>query len=96
MRTFCLFACAAAVLTAEPPRNPVVRVVTIGQEYLDRTNRDRLFEDTMERVDRSAAFRPDIVALPEVFLPGDPESIPGPVTRRSSASAPMARPRSRR
>ena len=82
MRTFCLYACAAAVLAAEPPRNPVVRVVSIGQEYLDRTNRDRLLEDTMERVDRSAAFRPDIVALPEVFLPGDPESIPGPVTRR--------------
>lgn len=87
LRSLLLCAWAAAAVAAEPPRNPVVRVVTVGQEYLDRGNRDRLLEDTMERLDRAAAFRPDIAALPEVFLPGDPEVVPGPVTRRLAAWA---------
>ena len=83
MRALLLCAWAAAALAgAAPPRNPVVRVVTVGQEYLDRSNRERLFDDTMERLNSAAAFRPDIAALPEVFLPGEPETVPGPVTRR--------------
>lgn len=87
MRALLLCACSAAIAAAQPPRNPLVRVVTVSQEYLDRANRDRLFDETMDRLDRAAAFRPDIAALPEVFLPGEPEAVPGPVTRRLAAWA---------
>jgi predicted amidohydrolase len=75
-----LFAAAAALSAAGRARNPVVRVVTVSQADLRRS--DNLLEETMERLDRAAAFRPDIAALPEVFVDTPPEAVPGPVTKR--------------
>ncbi len=62
-------------------RNPLVRVVTVSQAGLDRAG-PGLLDQTMERLDQAAAFRPDIACLPEVVVDGDPEAIPGPVTGR--------------
>ncbi|MBI5281041.1 MAG: carbon-nitrogen hydrolase family protein [Candidatus Solibacter usitatus] len=69
-----------------PPRNRIVRVVAVSQADLDRSKGD-LLNQTMERLDRAGSFRPDIASLPEVFLPGDPEVVPGPVTQRLAAWA---------
>ncbi|MDP2998578.1 MAG: carbon-nitrogen hydrolase family protein [Bryobacterales bacterium] len=76
--------CAAGEPSRTPPaatRNRIVRVVTISQDLLGKTNPD-LLEATMKRLDESAAFGPDIACLPELFARGAPESVPGPVTRR--------------
>jgi predicted amidohydrolase len=62
-------------------RNRIVRVVTVSQDLLGRTNPDVLGE-TMKRLDEAASFRPDIACLPELFSRGLPESVPGPVTER--------------
>jgi beta-ureidopropionase len=59
----------------------VVRVVTISQEGLPRENQD-LLEPTLARLNRAAAFHPDIACLPELFSHRAPESVPGPVTER--------------
>ncbi len=76
---------AAAALTAhEPPRNRLVRVVTVSQDRL--AGRDPL-EDTLGRLDQSAAFRPDVACLPELFSRRPPEAVPGPTTERLSAWA---------
>lgn len=79
---------AAALLAASPAgdaalqvRNKIVRVVTVSQAGLDRGGPD-LLALTLERLEQAAAFRPDIAALPEVFLPGPPEAVPGPTTDR--------------
>src|SRR6187402_2973452 len=74
---FLAIACAASA--AE--RNKIVRVVTISQADLNRSGRT-ILNDTLERLDRAATFRPDIAALPEVFVGGEPEIVPGPVTDR--------------
>jgi len=74
---FLAIACAATA--AE--RNKIVRVVTISQADLNRSGRT-ILNDTLERLDRAATFRPDIAALPEVFVGGEPEIVPGPVTDR--------------
>ncbi|MCW5976978.1 MAG: carbon-nitrogen hydrolase family protein [Bryobacteraceae bacterium] len=66
---------------ASKVRNPLVRVVTISQAGLERNQPD-LIERTLERLEQSAAFRPDIATLPEVFAGRDPETVPGPVTKR--------------
>jgi hypothetical protein len=67
---------AAPALTAqEPPRNRLVRVVTVSQDRL--AGRD-LLEDTLDRLDQSAAFRPDVACLPELFSRRPPEAVPIP------------------
>ncbi len=75
----------ASTADAEPgsggSRNRIVRVVTVGQEGLAQSG-ENVLNDTIERLDRAASFRPDIAALPEVFVDGEPETVPGPVTRR--------------
>jgi predicted amidohydrolase len=38
----------------------------------------------MDRLDQAASFRPDIAALPEVFVDGPPEAVPGPITEKLS------------
>lgn len=94
MHTFltkCLRRCAAAAaicLAASPPghsappaRNKIVRVVTVSQAGLDRSA-PSLLESTLERLEQAASFRPDIAVLPEVFLPGPAEAVPGPITER--------------
>jgi predicted amidohydrolase len=75
-----LFLAAATLPAAERARNPIVRVVTVSQADLPRSG--HLLEDTLERLERAAAFRPDIAALPEVFVDAPPEAVPGPVTKR--------------
>ena len=74
-------------LGAEPSqrpqqRNPLVRVVTISQEGLSDKPGQPLLDATMTRLDRAAAFAPDIVCLPETFTRGEPEPVPGPTTIR--------------
>lgn len=78
----------AILLAASPPgdctppaRNKIVRVVTVSQAGLDRSA-PGLLESTLERLEQAASFRPDIAVLPEVFLPGPPEAVPGPTTER--------------
>lgn len=76
-----LFLVPLAVWAAQPapaPRNPVVRVVTVSQADLSRGA--GLLADTLERLDRASAFRPDIACLPEVFVDATPETLPGPIT----------------
>jgi len=64
-------------------RNPIVRVVTISQDRLRRESTETL-EDSIERLNRAASFRPDIACLPELFSDRPPEPISGPVTARLS------------
>jgi predicted amidohydrolase len=71
----------APLPAAEPGPNRIVRVVSVSQDGLDRSDENTL-NKTIERLERAAAFRPDIAALPEVFVDGEPETVPGPVTRR--------------
>jgi len=68
-------------LAAGSARNPLVRVVTISQASLD-LNRPEVLDHTLERLEQAGAFRPDIACLPEVFVRGQPEPVPGPVTER--------------
>lgn len=63
------------------PRNPIARVVTVSEEYLEPAAPGTL-EQMLERLERAASFRPDIAALPEVFVAGEPEVVPGPVTNK--------------
>ncbi len=44
-------------------RNPLVRVVTVSQDGLMENPGKPMLEATMTRLDRAAAFRPDIVCL---------------------------------
>jgi beta-ureidopropionase len=76
--------CAAGETSRTAPlaaRNPMVRVVTLSQDLLDKSA-PGLLEATMQRLDEAASFQPDIACLPELFTRGLPESVPGPVTRR--------------
>jgi beta-ureidopropionase len=74
-----LFAISGPLYGAD--RNRVVRVVSVSQADLNRTN-GTLFEETMERLDRAASFRPDIACLPELAVEGDPEKVLKPATAR--------------
>jgi len=71
--------------TAEPApassrRNPLVRVVTVSQDRLNRESPTAL-EDTLERLNQAASFQPDIACLPELFAGAAAETVPdGPVT----------------
>lgn len=70
---------AASVTTS---RNPLVRVVTISQDRLDRTE-TALLGETLDRMEQALSFEPDVVCLPEHFSDQRPESlVDGPVTRR--------------
>ncbi len=69
-----------------PPRNRIVRVVTVSQDGL-RPSADTLTEETLERLDLAASFRPDIACLPETFTLREPESLPGPTSELLSAWA---------
>lgn len=75
-----------AAETGESPRNPIVRVVTISQADIPRESKD-LLKLTLERMDQSASFHPDIVCLPELFSNGSAESVPGPLTEKLAAWA---------
>lgn len=78
-------ACFSAVWAAEErtsvARNRIVRVVTISQDQLPKTDAN-LIEATIKRLDEAATFAPDIACLPELFTRGLAESVPGPVTLR--------------
>lgn len=68
-------------------RNRLVRVVTVSQEGLSDVAGGAMVEATLARMDGAAAFRPDIVCLPEAFTRGEPETVPGPTTERLAAWA---------
>jgi predicted amidohydrolase len=64
--------------------NPLVRVVTVSQDGLDAKAGKARLEATITRLNRAAAFRPDIVCLPETLTRGKAEDVPGPTTKRIS------------
>jgi predicted amidohydrolase len=57
----------------------IVRVVTVCQEGLKG---ESLVNDTFERLDQAASFKPDIACLPEDFTRGEPEEVTGPTVER--------------
>ena len=67
---------AAEGVPATPPRNPLVRVVSVSQDRLDRGT-PALLEETLDRMEQALSFRPDIVCLPEHFADQAPEAVPG-------------------
>ena len=69
------------------PRNELVRVVTLSQDGLSEKPGQPMLNATLTRLDRGAAFRPDVVCLPEAFTRGEPEAVPGPTTNRLSTWA---------
>ncbi|MCP5116825.1 MAG: carbon-nitrogen hydrolase family protein [bacterium] len=73
--------CSFAGQAEPPPRNPIVRVVTVGQAGLGGKGQE-LFEDTLERLERAASYRPDIACLPELALRDIEEPALGPVRER--------------
>ncbi len=70
--------------TKGQPRNAMVRVVTISQDGLQDRTPKMLIDATLTRLERAASFRPDIACLPESFTSGEPETVPGPTTKRLS------------
>lgn len=72
----------AKTQTPRPTRNPLVRVVTVSQDGISSKSTPKGLEATYARLDQAAAFQPDIVCLPEGFTRGQPETVPGPTTRR--------------
>jgi predicted amidohydrolase len=80
-----VFSIAAASASEIKPRNRIVRVVSVSQADL-RTG-PQVMEETLERLELSTSFQPDIACLPELFVEGEPEAIPGPVTKRLGAWA---------
>jgi len=65
-------------------RNAMVRVVTISQDGLQDRAGKTLVDATLTRLERAASFRPDVACLPESFTNGEPETVPGPITKRLS------------
>ena len=82
-RLIIAFLYLASIGVAEPAgtRNRIVRVVTISQADIQVSEANAVNE-TLERLDRASAFRPDIAALPELFSGAEPETVPGPITKR--------------
>ena len=68
------------------PGNRLVRVVTLSQDGLSEKPGQPMLHATLTRLDRAAAFKPDVVCLPEAFTRGDPETVSGPTTNRLSRS----------
>jgi beta-ureidopropionase len=64
-------------------RDRHVRVVTISQHGL-RASDASLMDETIERLNRSASFRPDIACLPETVTEREAETLPGPTSARIS------------
>lgn len=76
--------CAVSASAGErrPPKNPIVRVVTISTDRLSADTKGGLLEGAMERLNQAASFRPDIACLPELFARSAAETVPGPTTKR--------------
>ncbi len=72
---------------AAPPRNPVVRLVTISQDELRGRPDREVLEATMARLGQAASFQPAIACLPELAVRGPAEPVPGPSTERLAAWA---------
>jgi len=68
----------------QPRHNCLVRVVTVSQDGLDEKPGKPMLDATITRLNRAAAFQPDIVCLPETVNRDKPEVIPGPTTNRLS------------
>lgn len=72
---------------AQAARNPLVRVATISQEGITAEPGKGMLNATMDHLDLAAAFKPDIVCLPEGFTRGEAETVPGATTDRLAAWA---------
>jgi predicted amidohydrolase len=68
----------------QPQHNRLVRVVTVSQDGMDEKPGKARLEATITRLNRAAAFQPDIACLPETFTRGKAEVVPGPTTNRLS------------
>jgi beta-ureidopropionase len=62
----------------------LVRVVTVSQEKLSGKD---LVDQTLERLESAASYKPDIAVLPETFTRGAAEAVSGPTTERLGAWA---------
>ena len=69
----------AALFPAE-----LVRVVTVSQEKLSGKE---VVNQTLERLEAAASYKPDIACLPETFTRGAAEAVSGPTTERLGAWA---------
>ena len=68
----------------QPQHNCLLRVVTVSQDGLNEKPGKPRLDATITRLNRAAAFKPDIVCLPETLTKGKPEVVPGPTTNRLS------------
>ena len=68
----------------QPQPNCLVRIVTVSQDGLDEKPGKPRLDATMTRLNRAAAFQPDIACLPETLTKGKPEDVPGATTNRLS------------
>jgi predicted amidohydrolase len=68
----------------QPQHNRLVRVVTVSQDGMDEKPGKSRLDATITRLNRAAAFQPDIACLPEIFTRGKPEVVPGPTSNRLS------------
>ncbi len=82
-----LAALAGEAVYSGPPRNPLIRVVTVSQDGLQAEPGKAMLNATLARLDRTAAFKPDVACLPESFTRGAAEAVPGPTTDRLGAWA---------
>lgn len=67
-----------------PKSNYLVRVVTVSQDGLDEKVGKPRLDETMTRLNQAAAFKSDIVCLPETLTRSKVETVPGPTTERLS------------
>ncbi len=68
----------------QPQTNCLVRVVTVSQDGINEKPGKPRLDATITRLNRAAAFQPDIVCLPETLTRGVPEFVPGNTTNRLS------------
>ena len=68
----------------QPQTNRLVRVVTVSQDGINEKPGKPRVDATITRLNRAAAFQPDIVCLPETLTRDKPEVVPGPTTNRLS------------
>jgi beta-ureidopropionase len=68
----------------QPKSNRLVRVVTVSQDDINEKPGKPRLDATITRLNRAAAFQPDIICLPETLTRSNPEFVPGQTTNRLS------------
>jgi len=65
-----------------PRKDRAVQIATVTQDGIQDPSRQKVTEETLERLEAAASCRPDIICLPECFTGPEAESVPGPMTQR--------------